>query len=747
MGKFRDRPIKQKLMITIMVTTATALVFSGVGIILADSLLFRSYLRRDLTALSKIVADNSTAALVFNDPQAAGETLAALRARTHIVSACIYRQDETMLAPYIRPGGPPCPSPSAQFEIRSSAAGFIVSQPIILQERRIGTLVLLYDLGEMGERIRLYGSTVLGVLLASSLLAFLLSSKLRAIVASPILQLVHATTSVSTTRDYSIRADKYSNDELGVLVDTFNEMLAGIQSRDTDLRKALADREEALGETQNARKFLETTLASIGDAVISTGVDGRVLFTNPVAQSLLGWPETELAGKPLDEVFHIVDEFPRANVEGSVAKVREGAIGGMAHHTVLLARDGTEIPIDDSGAPIRDASGNILGTVLVFRDVTARRRAEETTRLLAAIVESSDDAIVGHDLNGRFNSWNKAAEQMFGYSAEEVIGQPTSLIASPDRVDEMPEVLARIGKGERIEQYQASRRTKSGKVIDVSITISPLYDQFGRIIGASKITRDITAQVVAARRLAQLNDSLQRSNESLARSNEDLERFAFVASHDLQEPLRMITVYSQLLVRAFPGVPDAEAEMCIDYIVGGTKRMRELLADLLAYAEIGARPDEPGSAVDLNVVMEKVTQNLKASIDDTGARITAPHLPTVNAHEGHFIPVFQNLIGNAIKYRSGQTPRIDISVGEADGNYRFAFADNGIGIDPMHQDKIFVPFKRLHGKDIPGTGIGLAICQRIIERYGGRIWVESQAGHGATFIFTLPRTSLSRKED
>ena len=609
-------------------------------------------------------------------------------------------------------------------------------------------LVLLYDLGEIGERIRLYSAPVIGVLLLSSLIAFLFSSSLRALVAKPVLDLVRATVTVSSTRDYGIRAHKISSDELGVLADAFNEMLAGIQSRDSDLRKALLDREEALQEARKATKFLETTLESIGDAVISTDNEGHISFTNPVARALLGWPESELTGKHLDEVFRIVNEFNRAKVESPVAKVlREGAIVGMANHTILVARDGTEIPIDDSGAPIRDASGTVYGTVLVFRDVTARRRAEETTRLLASIVESSDDAIIGHDLNGLFTSWNKGAERIFGYSAEEMIGRPTSVIASPDREDEMPAILKRIQAGERIDQYQTKRHTKSGKVIDVSITISPLYDQFGRIVGASKIARDISEQVVAAQRLALVNAALQRSNESLARSNDDLERFAFVASHDLQEPLRMITVYSQLLIKSYPGDPIGDVKMYIDYVVGGTRRMRELLADLLAYSEIGARPEEPGSAIDLNVVMKKAMQNLKASIDETGATITADRLPTVSAHEGHFLPLFQNLIGNAIKYRSAQPPRIHISVEEeAGGQLRFAVADNGIGIDPEYREKIFVPFKRLHGKDIPGTGIGLAICQRLIERYGGRIWVESAVGQGATFIFTLPSLLLARKE-
>ncbi len=509
------------------------------------------------------------------------------------------------------------------------------------------------------------------------------------------------------------------------------------------LRRALDRSKAAENAEREQRRWFEATLASIGDGVITTDLQGRILHANQVAQSLLGWTEEEIAGRSLDEVFRIVDELTREKVESPVTKVmREGTVVWLGEHSMLIARDGSEIPIDDSGAPIRGAGGRITGTVLVFRDVTARRRAEETVRFLASIVESSEDAIISHDLNGRFTSWNQGAERIFGYTAAEMIGQTASVIASPGS-DEMPEVLQRIQAGERAEQYQAVRRTKSGQLIDVSITISPIRDELGRIVGTSKIARDISAQVRAAEALAQANSALQKSNESLARSNEDLERFAFVASHDLQEPLRMMTVNSQLLVRAFPGQYNGDVTQYVDYLVGGARRMRELLADLLAYAEIGARGELPLAPTDLNLVLDKVTANLKASIDESGAAIAAARLPVVNAHEGHFVALFQNLIGNAIKYRSGAKPHVRVSVEQTDGQLRFTVADNGIGIEPEYLEKIFVPFKRLHGGDIPGSGIGLAICQRVIERYGGRIWAESEAGCGATFIFTLPQGARS----
>jgi PAS domain S-box-containing protein len=744
MRLFRDMPIKQKLLAIIMSVTAAALLLSGLGIVIADSVLFRSGMQRDISALAEIVADNSTAALAFDDPKTATETLGSLRARPHLVAACIYRPNGAVFATYVRPGtSTGCPPGNAPDLMLYTSGGLMVRRPIALNQRRIGTLVLLYDLGEISERSRLYGQTVLIILLVSSLIAFLISSRLRAIIAEPISGLANATRRVSETRDYSIRAREVSEDELGALAEGFNEMLTRIQSQDNELRKALLAQDGALRKSQEIRDSLRTTLASIGDAVISTDASGRVVFVNPVAQSMLGLPEVEIVDKHLDEVFQIVNEFSRARIVSPVAEVlRDGKIVGMANHTILLAKDGREIPIDDSGAPIRDESGAIQGTVLVFRDVTARRHADETSRLLASIVQSSDDAIFSKDLNGIVTSWNSGAERIFGFPAQYIIGRPISVIFPPDRSDELATIMQRIGQGERIEHYQTIRRTKNGELLNVSLTISPMQDPLGRITGASVISRDITEQVQAADRLAKLNGDLQRSNQVLAMTNQDLERFAFIASHDLQEPLRMITAYSQLLIKSYPGEFDSKASIFVDNIVEGTTRMRDLLSDLLAYTEIRNPDEEPMESVDLNVVVENVRQNLKASIDESGAVVTSDRLPVLGAYRAHFEPLFQNLIGNAIKYRGAQPPRIHVSVQQVDGELRFSVSDNGIGIDREYHQQIFEVFRRLHGKKIPGTGVGLAICQRVVERYGGRIWVESKSGEGSTFLFTLPNVAI-----
>ena len=244
---------------------------------------------------------------------------------------------------------------------------------------------------------------------------------------------------------------------------------------------------------EGQREQLRVTLTSIGDAVITTDAEGQVTLLNPVAEALTGWTNEEAAHQPLATVLHIVNETTRKIVENPVAKVlATGHVVGLANHTVLIAKDGTERAIDDSAAPIRDRKGNINGVVLVFRDVTERRRADRDTRFLASIVESSDDAIIGKDINGLITSWNRGAERIFGYTAAEAIGRPIAMLAPPDRADETPALLARIRRGERVEHFDTLRRAKDGRLVPISLTVSPIKDEDGTIIGASKIARDIS---------------------------------------------------------------------------------------------------------------------------------------------------------------------------------------------------------------------------------------------------------------
>jgi PAS domain S-box-containing protein len=258
-------------------------------------------------------------------------------------------------------------------------------------------------------------------------------------------------------------------------------------------KSILLARQRAEEALRKQSEWLRITLASIGDAVISTDAEARVTFLNVVAEALTGWTQAEAVGHPLSDIFHVINERTREPVENPALRaLREGTIVGLANHTVLIARDGTERPIDDSAATIRDGSGAPVGAVLVFRDVTERNRAAEVTARLAAIVESSEDAIVSKTLDGVIRSWNGGAERLFGYTSAEAVGRPITMIIPPERQDEERVILDRLYRGERIEHFETVRVTKDGRRIDISLTVSPLRDLEGHVIGASKVARDVT---------------------------------------------------------------------------------------------------------------------------------------------------------------------------------------------------------------------------------------------------------------
>lgn len=303
-------------------------------------------------------------------------------------------------------------------------------------------------------------------------------------------------------------------DQISLLI--FVVLGFGIALLGDSQRRAVHRAVQAENAERVERERFETTLASIGDAVVATDAQGRVTFANKIARSLLRWPEAELPGKPLADVFRIVNEYTRATVESPVARVlREGVIVGLANHTILLARDGTEVPIDDSAAPIRGATGAIEGTVLVFRDISERRRAEASGRLLASIVETSEDAIFSEDLNGIITSWNQGAERIYGYSAAEMIGHSISAVSPPERIEETRQIVERVQRGEHVRQHQTVRRTRAGRLIHVSLTVSPVLNGGGQIIGVSKTARDITAQVQAQREVAEQRERLRVTLHSI----------------------------------------------------------------------------------------------------------------------------------------------------------------------------------------------------------------------------------------
>jgi PAS domain S-box-containing protein len=325
---------------------------------------------------------------------------------------------------------------------------------------------------------------------------------------------------------------------------------------------------------------------------------------------------------------------------------------------------------------------------------------------------------------GRIESWNSGAERIKGYKAQEILGRSFSIFYTPEEIqfhkpDQLMERALREGRAEE----EGWRVRKDGSRFWAESVLTPLRDEKGELKGFAKIIRDATHK---------------RRVEELARSNEELQQFAYVASHDLQEPLRMVASYVQLLAHKYKGRLDPEADTFIQQAVDGAKRMQALINDLLAYSRVGSQP-RAFDRVDFEKVLSEVLRNLEPSIKETGALITHDPLPKVVGDGQQFLQLLQNLLGNAMKFHGKEPPRIHIGAVTQENEWLFSVRDNGIGLDPQYAEKVFEVFKRLHSRaEYPGTGMGLAICRKVVSRYGGRIWLESEVGKGTTFFWTLP---------
>jgi PAS domain S-box-containing protein len=485
-------------------------------------------------------------------------------------------------------------------------------------------------------------------------------------------------------------------------------------------------------------RWFSTALKSIGDAVIATDDRGRVLFINPVAEALTGWPDGEAHGKDLTEVFRIVNEATRQPVEHPVEKVlATGHIIGLANHTLLIARDGREIPLDDSAAPILDDRGRVAGVILVFRDVAEKRQAELMNERLAAIVESSDDIIASKTLDGVLTSWNRGAERVLGYSADEVVGRHVSMLMPPELVEDMPKILDRIRRGEKVDHYQTRRRRKDGTVIHVSLTVSPIRDASGRVIGASKIGRDITREkLIEAERL----EAERRKDEFLA-----------MLAHELRNPLSAINGAAQLFGKL---ETEEELEWAKEVVLRQVKHLARLIDDLLdvsriSRGKIGLRK-EPidlspvvGSAVEsVRPLLEERKHELSVSLVNGGLRLEADPL--------RLEQILVNLLTNAAKYTDAGG-RISLTARHDGADIVITVRDTGVGIPPELLPRVFDLFAqgdRTMARSEGGLGIGLTLVRKLAEMHGGGVTAASDGpGKGSEFTIRLPalRESAARK--
>jgi PAS domain S-box-containing protein len=515
--------------------------------------------------------------------------------------------------------------------------------------------------------------------------------------------------------------------------------------------------------------WLSTTLRSLGDGVIATDAEGHITFLNPVAEALTGWPHEEAIGKPLKNVFRITDGTTGEAAEDPVTRVLgDGTVVGLANHTTLTARDGTSRPIDDTAAPIMDDGGLIRGVVLVFHDVSERYAAEESMRestrarqtadvalrqaevtrlVLAAIVESSDDAIVGKTLEGVITSWNQAAERIFGYTAAEIVGKPISTLMPPDHLEDMNRILERIRRGERVGHFETQRVTKDGRIIDVSLSVSPIRDAEGTIIGAAKVARDITERKRAEAERERLLAATEVAKAEAEAANRIKDDFLATLSHELRTPLNAIVGWAKILRSS--KVDGEDLEEGLSAIDRNSQAQAQIIEDLLDISRIVS------GKLRLDVQRLSLTDILEAAV--------AAVLPAANAKGIQIHKVFDSLVGpvsgdaarlqqvvwnllsNAVKF----TPKggtVQVLLERVNSHVEVSVIDTGIGIKPEFLPHVFDRFRQADGSTTrrhAGLGLGLAIVKQLVEMHGGGVRAKSPGeGQGATFTLSLPISAI-----
>jgi PAS domain S-box-containing protein len=509
---------------------------------------------------------------------------------------------------------------------------------------------------------------------------------------------------------------------LGTLLGLLTAVFAVWSVQRDSLGRALAA--EKLRESEEKYRSLIDGVQNY--AIFTLDPGGKVASWNAGAERSKGYKAEEIIGQNFSRFY------PQADIdEGKPEKeLHLAATSGRSEiENWRVRKDGSRANVVITAA--RDSSGRLLGFSEISRDISERKETEARYR---GLLEAAPDAMVVVNAAGEIVLLNLQAEKQFGYRRDELVGQKVKNIIPEGFAERLIADGTRTAADAPAQQIgtgiELAARRKDGSDFPIEIMLSPLESSEGILVTAA--IRDITERKKSEQQLVKTVGELKRSND-------DLQQFAYVASHDLQEPLRMVASFTQLLAKRYKGRLDSEADEFIAYAVDGSNRMQGLIQDLLAYSRAGTN-GKAHHEVSSEKALNEAIGNLRATIQESGAIVSHDSLPVITTDDTQLVLVFQNLVGNAIKYRSAEVPRVHVSATKNGGSeWTFSVRDNGLGIDPQYFERIFVLFQRLHGREeFKGTGIGLTICKKIVERLGGRIWVESQPQKGSTFYFALP---------
>lgn len=502
----------------------------------------------------------------------------------------------------------------------------------------------------------------------------------------------------------------------------------------------VTERRRAEETLRDREAKLSALLESTTDPIAIKDVEGRILLVNRAGAAVLRKSPEDLIGRRPEE---LIPPDLAAEVRVDDARVLESGAPHTFENRVPLPEGERVFLVSKS--PYRLGDGSVGGVISISRDITERKQTENALRelneMLQTLIQASPLAIVAIDREGKVMLWNPAAERTFGWTEAEVLGRPMPFVPEEKRKEHQA-LRERALRGERLVSVEVERRRKSGSLIPISVSAAPLQGADGVLQGVVSFAEDVTERVEARKKL-------QAYAHELERSNAELQAFAHIASHDLQEPLRKIRAFGDRLQRFHADRLGPEGRDYVDRMIGAAGRGQTLINDLLAYSRVTSKA-EPFRAVDLGEVARAVTTDLEVRTRETGGIVEIGALPSVEADPTQMRQLLQNLIGNALKYHHvGVPPVVQVSGGAlpSDNLVEIVVEDNGIGFEPEHAERIFDVFQRLHGRDEhEGTGVGLAICKKIVERHGGQIRAEGRPGQGAKFTATLPLRQLRNEE-
>jgi PAS domain S-box-containing protein len=731
---FKNLPIKRKMMLVVMVTSITALVLTAASFITYDLVTFRQNLVRNLTSISKIVADNSTRALLMDSEGEALAThnLAEFKVDRHVRLAALYDRHGKLRAQY------PTNAPASEFPPSPGAPGayfgrgkLVVIVQSIEDGKLAGTLYVESSLGAVYERLRLYGGLAGLIIFGSALVALGVSSALQRRVTDPILALVHSAKMVSDRTDLSVRAPKTSADELGLLTDSFNLMLARIQEH-TEERKQV---EESLA-------FLAAIVQSSDDAIIGKDLQSRVLSWNIGAERMFGYTAAEMVGQPITRLLSPdrPDEEPQVIEEVKRGKTRH-------FETIRIRKDGEPIHVSLTISPIKNAKGETIGVSSIARDTTERKRAHESLERHAAVLREQAQMldlanVMARDLDSRIILWNSGMEKMYGWSKDEALGKNSHELLRTRFPESLETILAELHRNGHWEG-ELIHFDKAGRQLAVSSQWVLHSNAQGQPAAILEVNNDITERKRAEEEVRRMNIELEHRVDArtaqLKAANQELEAFTYSVAHDLRAPLRHIDAFSRILSDDFASSLPPEARRYLETIRNGSRNMSQLVDDLLNLARVG-RQELRRKPIPLGGLVTEVVADLKRETEGRQIEWHIRQLPTVECDPGLMKQVFTNLLSNAVKYtRPRQKSVIEVGSGKANGSTAIFVRDNGVGFNMKYVDKLFGVFQRLHrAEEFEGTGVGLATVDRILRKHGGSIWAESGINQGATFYFTVP---------